>query len=64
MIWDWSPDQRQILLSERERPSISLFDLATKKDRVFPKSSDGSFSQGQFSPDEASVTFLRGGASV
>jgi Tol biopolymer transport system component/DNA-binding winged helix-turn-helix (wHTH) protein len=56
MIWDWSADHRRMLLSQRERPDIALFDPATRKLSTFLKSSKSVF-QGQFSPDGAWVVF-------
>jgi Tol biopolymer transport system component/DNA-binding winged helix-turn-helix (wHTH) protein len=62
MIWDWSRDQRRMLLSKRDRlHSISEFDLPTKKDRILLNSKDEFLYQARFSPDETWVAFLRGG---
>jgi eukaryotic-like serine/threonine-protein kinase len=57
MIWDWSADQRRMLVSQRERPAIALFDLAKNKNSVFLKTSEHLF-QARFSPDESWVVFL------
>jgi Tol biopolymer transport system component/DNA-binding winged helix-turn-helix (wHTH) protein len=51
MIWDWSADQRRMLLSQRETPGIALFDLASRTSKIFLRSS-GYLFQARFSPDE------------
>jgi Tol biopolymer transport system component/DNA-binding winged helix-turn-helix (wHTH) protein len=60
MIWDWSQDQKRILFSKRERPSIHLLDLSSNENRVFVRSRDERLFQARLSPDERWVIFLRG----
>ncbi|HKE26268.1 MAG TPA: winged helix-turn-helix domain-containing protein [Bryobacteraceae bacterium] len=59
MVWGWSQEQKRILFSKRERPSIHLLDLSSKEDRVFVRSSDERLFQARLSPDERWVIFLR-----
>lgn len=64
MIWDWSSDQRRMLLSKRQRSSIYSFDLATKQERAVLTTGLGRLFQARFSPDGSWVAFLRDGLWV
>jgi Tol biopolymer transport system component len=60
MIWDWSADQRRMLLAQRETPGIALLDLNTKSSKIFLKGG-GYLFQARFSPDEEWVVFQGSG---
>ena len=63
MIWDWSPDGQRMLLSRKgELAAIHLFDLPTRRDRIFLNNAGAHLFQARFAPDENGCACLAGRA--